>query len=456
MPGETDHFQLQQCCLDLHAAESPKAIAEAMERAACELLNSQRATAFRLETKDGVKRLVPICAHEDVPASIRVSQGIAGNVARQQVEYLCNAPGDDELFVEALDGVAGAQTHNLVSVPMAQDNEIFGVLQAVNRLDRPFQNKDLRSLRMLADHGAKAMLRLRSAGVGWDLLMSLANTVASMVDERYGTVGHVDRVRRMALALGKDLQLSERELRELELAATLHDIGRLGVSPESIRNLRAEAPGTGQQLEHALNKTLVQRLRVPEHLSHLATVALAPHRLRPGAPRKDEPRHPADPLAAKILAVADTFDLLSIGACPDRPNATLTHAEAVKEVQARTRQDLDPGVVNTLVAHASFKMERRAHPRFASKTPMQLKVLSPDAFPQEGPLSIRSLDLSQGGAQFQCSERLPDDALLELRIVLPTGAIAAFARIARQLPDDEGTGFRVGVYFLGYRDEGLD
>lgn len=437
--------EVDKGCLAMHSAETPVELAESLERLACELLESERATVFRLEDS---QRLVPMRKRDDVPASVRLSQGIAGTVARAQRDYACNTPSEDPHFLEAVDGLTGKQIRNLVSAPIVTDEELLGVVQVVNR-SRPYQLEDVKSLHSLADHAALALSRLRAAGEGWELLMGLARTVGSMVDERYATVGHVDRVRRMALALGRDMNLSEKELRELDLAAALHDIGRLGVSPESLRRLKKDATSTGQQLEHALNRTLVQRLHFPDHLARLAQIALAPHRIGPKAERQDKP----SPIAARILAAADAFDLLSIGEHVEQQGNHLSYSETVEEVRERAGRDLDQSVVDALIEKESFRMERRAHPRFQSKAPMHLNILAPEVDAKEETAEIRSLDMSQGGAQFWCDRELPTNALLELRIVLPTGAVAAFARIARQFPDAEGHGHHVGVYFLGYREE---
>jgi hypothetical protein len=254
----------------------------------------------------------------------------------------------------------------------------------------------------------------------------------------------------MALALGRDMKLPERELRELELAAALHDIGRLGISPEALRRLKKDKKNTGRKLEHALNRTLVQRLHFPEHLARLAAVALAPHGT---VNREDQGQGKPEPVPARILAAADAFDLLSIGEHEEQQGNHLSYAETVKEIRECAGIELDQTVVDALIENESFRMERRAHPRFESKAPMRLKILAPESEAGQQTAEIRSLDMSQGGAQFWCDRELPPNALLELRIVLPTGAVAAFARIARQFPDAEGDGYHVGVYFLGYREE---
>ena len=46
------------------------------------------------------------------------------------------------------------------------------------------------------------------------------------------TADHADTMARMAVAVGRELSLSEPELRRVEYAALLHDVGKIAVSPE--------------------------------------------------------------------------------------------------------------------------------------------------------------------------------------------------------------------------------
>ena len=62
----------------------------------------------------------------------------------------------------------------------------------------------------------------------------------------YSHAGHARRVRELSKATGRHLRLSDRELEEIEVAAQLHDIGRLqATEPEAIHTLDARALAAG-------------------------------------------------------------------------------------------------------------------------------------------------------------------------------------------------------------------
>jgi len=60
--------------------------------------------------------------------------------------------------------------------------------------------------------------------------MSLIKTLARALDARDPyTAGHSERVAQYALILADELRLTKEEKKELERAAILHDIGKLGI-----------------------------------------------------------------------------------------------------------------------------------------------------------------------------------------------------------------------------------
>ncbi len=430
----------EELCLAFYQSETEDELIEHIEAKACQILHCEYATVFGLREEQGVTSLAPLKRKKALPSSFRVAQGLAGRVARTREPVLTNQPEANDHFIEAVDGLAGVPTRSIGSAPMLVGEQLLGVLQLVNRVDRPFEMKDLRWLRRLSQHGALALAQVRKAQAGSDLVMRLARTVAAMVDERYGTVGHVERVRRMALVLGQGMKLSQKELQQLELAANLHDIGRLGLSPMLLRALKNEDPDTARQLEYALNRSLFQRLEMEGPYAGGASGASSA-----GCDRISR--------VNKILKVVDAFDLLTIGSRLEDEGTDLEVEEALKVIIDRSSHDLDPIVVETLVQQKVYELERRESPRFASQAPITVRVLEQGEAGRYEDLEIKGLDLSKSGAQFWSNKQLPLDALLELRIILPSGAIAGFVRIARQVPDAQGYGYRVGVYFLGYRSQ---
>src|SRR5438067_13605015 len=63
-----------------------------------------------------------------------------------------------------------------------------------------------------------------------DLFFGSVSALSQAIDAKDGfTRGHADRVSRIAGAVARDMGLSERDIEQIELAALLHDIGKIGV-----------------------------------------------------------------------------------------------------------------------------------------------------------------------------------------------------------------------------------
>jgi len=113
--------------------------------------------------------------------------------------------------------------------------------------------------------------------------------------------GHAERVAAMAVAMGRDLQLSESDVDHLETAALLHHLGTVCL----------DAPAEGEVLDaNAIATVGAEMLRASDILAPAGDiVAAAPllHRV-PGVPGQQK-----DALAGQILKVASAFDELTEG-----------------------------------------------------------------------------------------------------------------------------------------------
>jgi PAS domain S-box-containing protein len=122
-------------------------------------------------------------------------------------------------------------------VPLRADNRSLGLIvlgeeRSENR--EPFGEDKIRLARSIGDQAASALHRaelfeeLESAYL--QTVLSLANAVEAK--DRY-TGDHVQKVARMADAVGRELAMSARELEALRFGAILHDIGKIGI-PDAI------------------------------------------------------------------------------------------------------------------------------------------------------------------------------------------------------------------------------
>lgn len=157
--------------------------------------------------------------------------------------------------------------------------------------------------------------------------------------------GHSDRVALYALAIGKHLDLCETELRALRRAAVLHDIGKIGISPQIVNKL-------GQLTEREfeimrLHTTIAIRMleRVAD-LQDSIPMIKHHHERYDGKGYPDGLKGHEIPLGARIIAVAETFDVL-VSDVPWRDAISLK--EALNEIEANSGTQFDPMIVEAFL-----------------------------------------------------------------------------------------------------------
>lgn len=148
----------------------------------------------------------------------------------------------------------------------------------------------------------------------------------------FAQLGHAERVTAYALALGRALELPTRQLADLYFAAMLHDIGKLGAGLDlSIEDLEHPQRGANLVASTDLLKAAAEGIR--HH-----------HECWNGSGFPDALRKEAIPQLARIVAVADTFDMLS----SERGQA-MPLRDVEKALEARSGTELDPSLVSLLI-----------------------------------------------------------------------------------------------------------
>jgi putative nucleotidyltransferase with HDIG domain len=133
-------------------------------------------------------------------------------------------------------------------------------------------------------------------------------SLSATVDARDSyTAGHSRRVQQLALAIGRELGLSQPELELLGHAALFHDIGKLAI-PDAI--LLKPATLTGQEWA-LMQQHAAEGARIIDRLGFLgdAVPAIKHHHERfDGAGYPDRLSGEEIPLGARIIHVADALD----------------------------------------------------------------------------------------------------------------------------------------------------
>lgn len=163
-------------------------------------------------------------------------------------------------------------------------------------------------------------------------------------DDAY-TGQHTADVVELANRIAAELDVDEETRRATELGALLHDLGKIAVSKEIVNK-----PGPLDEAEWALiRRHTVEGQRLLEHvgglLASIGLVVRASHERWDGHGYPDGRAGPAIPLAARIIAVADSYSAMTT----DRPyRAALMPTLALAELQRNAGTQFDPEVVAAL------------------------------------------------------------------------------------------------------------
>ncbi|MFL5970416.1 MAG: HD domain-containing phosphohydrolase [Gaiellaceae bacterium] len=176
-----------------------------------------------------------------------------------------------------------------------------------------------------------------------------AVAMAALETRDESTAEHCDDVLTLCDAIGRRLELGEREQKQLIAGAQLHDIGKVGV-PLSILN----KPGVLTDVEWAVIRehTLIGEriLRSVPAMAEVARVVRHSHEHWDGSGYPDGASGEEIPLASRVILCADAFHAMR----SDRPYRRGRDAQAaLAEIETCAGTQFDPRVAEALVAVAN-------------------------------------------------------------------------------------------------------
>ena len=227
-------------------------------------------------------------------------------------------------------------------------NEIGELAHTFNYMSRQLQFFDGENKELLASLERGYLETIRA----------LANSIDAK--DPY-TRGHSDRVTELALAVGREMKLPERELRILRYGGILHDIGKIGISEQIL--------GKQEELTESERETIRQhpvlgeRIIAPiDFLQPVRPLVRNHHERVDGAGYPDGLRGDVIPIGARIINAADTFDAVT----SERPYQTAVSPMAAIEILKKLRgSQIDPQVCDALIA----VVERRQREGTSSADP---------------------------------------------------------------------------------------
>jgi putative two-component system response regulator len=172
---------------------------------------------------------------------------------------------------------------------------------------------------------------------------ALAETIEAK--DRY-TQGHCERVRWLSSLIGKTMRLPDEEIEQLEYAALLHDIGKIGI-PDSILNKEGPLDEKERQIIRMHPIIGAQILSTVEFFKRAATAVRHHHERWDGKGYPDGVEGENIDHLARIIALADTFDAMATSRAY---RTALSFGEVVQEIHRMRGTQFAPDVVDVFFA----------------------------------------------------------------------------------------------------------
>ena len=249
-------------------------------------------------------------------------KGLAGYVVQSGETLNITDAYSDSRFNPEVDKNTGYRTKTILCMPIMNNNhEIIGAFQVLNKIDGIFTKNDED---LLIAIGGSASIALENAQL-FDrqlqmyheqklLFESFIDTLATSVDARDKiTAGHSSRVKLYSSLIADELNFSSKDKNLLEKAATLHDIGKIGIR-DSV--LQKEGKLTDEEYKHIqehvrITHNILNKLYMSPDFRIITEMASSHHEKYDGSGYYRHLKGEEITLGGRILAVADVFDAIT-------------------------------------------------------------------------------------------------------------------------------------------------
>ena len=160
------------------------------------------------------------------------------------------------------------------------------------------------------------------------------------------TKGHSERVAEMSVAVAQELNLSDRDIEDIEYTALLHDIGKIGIADKI---LGKKGSLTNQEYEKIKEHTIMGAniIEPVDFLKNSYGAIYHHHERYDGKGYPDGIKSKDIPMFSRIIAVADAYDAMN----SDRPyRKKLNKDKILNELKDQAGKQFDPEVVKALIS----------------------------------------------------------------------------------------------------------
>ena len=238
----------------------------------------------------------------------------------------------------------------LMAASLKVKSAVIGAIVLGTAAPHTYTAEELQLLSSLAAQAAAAIENARLYERQQKLFFSTIAALAETIEMRDPyTGGHTRRVMEYSLAIGLEMGLADREMVNLRLAASLHDIGKIGIDDAVLRKPGSLSPSERLAIQKH-SEYAFDILRHVEGLDEVVAGVRGHHERFDGRGYPDALNGLDIPLIARIIAVADAYDAM-LSARPYR--RALPASVCREELLRHQGTQFDPEVVDAFLRTAA-------------------------------------------------------------------------------------------------------
>jgi len=327
---------------------SKEEVAQTVVDTACSIIHSDLASLMLLNSDNELYIIASKGLSEKVKkeTKIKIGEGIAGRVVstgkyifveniETDVRFL--RPNDEERY----------SSKSFISVPLKIKSKVIGVLNINSpKSKKQFNDRDLKLITILADQVAMRLDNIELFNNLQSFYFEMVQALSRTIDAKDTyTYDHADRARKYAKEIAVKMNLPHTIVRNIEYAALMHDIGKIGISDGIL--LKKEKLSEAEKKILRTHPIIGHKILAPvKFLAPVAPMVLYHQEWYDGSGYPEGLAKEEIPLGARIVAVIDAYDAMT----SNRPyRDALQNDLAIEELKKGSGKQFDPKIVDIFI-----------------------------------------------------------------------------------------------------------
>ena len=283
-----------------------------------------------------------------MPGHCRASAAVDAEIVRREVEAI-HLEGCPMMRISVSIGISDLRSHSVGPQELInQADRCLYVAKDNGRNQVVTFSESVQEIANLAGNMGSLYENEEDGDVSFRAVTAL---VSALAYRDYDTAEHSRRVADLCVRLAEGL-LGTREVYLLEIAALLHDIGKIGVADEVLRKPAqlSDAEWMMMRQHERIGLEIISCTFNCDELFEILRTFRADYWEQPGDPHL--PSGNDIPLTARLLKLADAYDAMTSNR---RYRSGRTHEDAIQELQSCAGTQFDPALVEHF--EHSFQVE---------------------------------------------------------------------------------------------------